>query len=163
MTQRNSQAVLWLERCAFTVVVWVQSLVRELKSHKLHGITKKMTQSVRILGGSGPWDHWQVIYPQSFIKCTEKVEAKISLPNSLTVGWDNKLKVTEAGYTLQNGNYYHIIRFRPLGNHQAWWLQLEIKTHFLLRRKGMTNLDNMLKSKHITLLTNFHLVKVMGF
>ena len=161
MTRGSSQAVLWLGRCAFTAVVWVQSLVRELKSHKLHGITKKMTQSVRILGGSGPWDHWQGIYPQSFIKCTEKVEAKISLPNSLTVGWDNK--VTGARFTLQNGNYYHIICFHPLGNHHAWWLQLEIKTHFLLRRKGITNLDNILKSKHITLLTNFHLVKVMGF
>ena len=34
---------------------------------------------------------------------------------------------------------------------------------FLLRRKAMTNLDSMLKSRDITLLTKVHLVKVMVF
>ena len=35
----------------------------------------------------------------------------------------------------------------------------EIKRHLLLGRKGMTNLDSILKSRDITLLTKFHLVK----
>ena len=39
----------------------------------------------------------------------------------------------------------------------------EIKRHFLLRRKAMTNLDGILKSRDITLPTNVHLVKVMFF
>ena len=39
----------------------------------------------------------------------------------------------------------------------------EIKRHFLLGRKAMTNLDSVLKSKDITLLTNVHLVKAMVF
>ena len=39
----------------------------------------------------------------------------------------------------------------------------EIKRHLLLRRKFMTNLDNTLKSKDITLLTKVHLVKAMVF
>ena len=34
---------------------------------------------------------------------------------------------------------------------------------FLLRRKAMTNLDSILKSRDITLLTNVHLVKAMIF
>ena len=39
----------------------------------------------------------------------------------------------------------------------------EIKRHFLLGRKTMTNLDNIFKSRDITLPTNVHLVKVMVF
>ena len=39
----------------------------------------------------------------------------------------------------------------------------EIKRHLLFARKTMTNLDNILKIKDITLLTKFHLVKTMVF
>ena len=39
----------------------------------------------------------------------------------------------------------------------------EIKGCLLLRRKVMTNLDNILKSRDITLLTKFCLVKAMVF
>ena len=39
----------------------------------------------------------------------------------------------------------------------------EIKRHFLLGRKAMTNLDSKLKSRHITLPTKVHIVKAMGF
>ena len=39
----------------------------------------------------------------------------------------------------------------------------EIKTHLLLGRKVMTNLDNILKSRDITLPTKVHLVKAMVF
>ena len=39
----------------------------------------------------------------------------------------------------------------------------EIKRHLLLGRKVMTNLDNILKSRDITLSTKVHLVKAMVF
>ena len=39
----------------------------------------------------------------------------------------------------------------------------EIKRHLLLGRKAMTNLDCILKSRDITLLTKFCLVKAMVF
>ena len=39
----------------------------------------------------------------------------------------------------------------------------EIKKHLLLGRKAMTNLDSILKSRDITLLTKVHLVKAMVF
>ena len=39
----------------------------------------------------------------------------------------------------------------------------EVKRHLLLERKAMTNLDSILKSKNITLLTKVHLVKAMFF
>ena len=37
----------------------------------------------------------------------------------------------------------------------------EIKRHLLLGRKTMTNLDSILKSRHITLPTHVHIVKAM--
>ena len=39
----------------------------------------------------------------------------------------------------------------------------EIKRHLLLERKAMTNLDSVLKSRHITLPTKVHPVKAMVF
>ena len=39
----------------------------------------------------------------------------------------------------------------------------KIKTHLLLGRKAMTNLDGVLKSKDITLPTKVHIVKAMVF
>ena len=39
----------------------------------------------------------------------------------------------------------------------------KIKRHLLLGRKTMTNLDSILKSRDITLLTKIHLVKAMVF
>ena len=39
----------------------------------------------------------------------------------------------------------------------------EIKRHFLLGRKAMTNLDSTLKSRDITLLTKVHIVKSICF
>ena len=39
----------------------------------------------------------------------------------------------------------------------------EIKTHLLLGRKVMANLDSILKSRNITLLTKAHLVKAIVF
>ena len=39
----------------------------------------------------------------------------------------------------------------------------EIKRHLLLGRKVMTNLDSILKSRHITLPTKAYLVKVVIF
>ena len=39
----------------------------------------------------------------------------------------------------------------------------KIKTCLLLGRKAMTNLDSILKSRDITLLTKVHLVKAMVF
>ena len=39
----------------------------------------------------------------------------------------------------------------------------EIKRCLFLGRKGMTNLDSILKSRDITLLTKVHLVKAMVF
>ena len=39
----------------------------------------------------------------------------------------------------------------------------EIKRHLLLRRKAMTNLDSIIKSRNITLPTKVHLVVMYGY
>ena len=39
----------------------------------------------------------------------------------------------------------------------------EIKRHLLIRRKAMTNLNNVLKSRDITSLAKVHIVKAMVF
>ena len=39
----------------------------------------------------------------------------------------------------------------------------ELKRHLLLERKAMTNLDSILKSRDITLVTKVHLVKAIVF
>ena len=39
----------------------------------------------------------------------------------------------------------------------------EIRRHLLLRKKAMTNLDSILKSRDITLITKVHLVKAIVF
>ena len=39
----------------------------------------------------------------------------------------------------------------------------ELKRYFILGRKVMTNLDNILKNRDITLLTKVHLIKAMVF
>ena len=40
---------------------------------------------------------------------------------------------------------------------------MKFKRHLLLGRKAMANLDSILKSRDITLPTNVHLFKAMGF
>ena len=39
----------------------------------------------------------------------------------------------------------------------------EIKRHLLIGRKAIANLDSILKSRDITLLTKVHIVKAMAF
>ena len=50
--------------------------------------------------------------------------------------------------------------FLGLQNHCRQWLQ---PWHLLLGRKAMTNLESILKSRDITLLTKIHIVKAMVF
>ena len=53
--------------------------------------------------------------------------------------------------------------FQGLQNHSKWWHSHKVKRHLLLGRKAMTNLDNILKSRDITLATKIRLVKAMVF
>ena len=63
------------------------------------------------------------------------------------------------------GNSRNSVRLYFLGlqNHCSNDCSHEIKTHLLLGRKVRTNLDSILKSRDITLLTKIHLVKAVLF
>ena len=61
-----------------------------------------------------------------------------------------------------NGNSDRFYFF-GLQNHCRYDNSHEIKRHLLLRRKAMTHLDSILKSRDITLPTKFHLIKAMVF
>ena len=61
-----------------------------------------------------------------------------------------------------NGNSKRLY-FLGLQNHCRWWLESEIKRCLLLGRKAMTNLDSILKSRDITLLSKVSIVKAMIF
>ena len=56
-----------------------------------------------------------------------------------------------------------LIFCRPLEEGADGDCSHEIKRHLFLGRKAMTNLDSILKSRDITLLTNVHIVKGMVF
>ena len=53
--------------------------------------------------------------------------------------------------------------FLGLQNHCRWWLRHEIKRRLIFRRKAMSNLDSILKSRDNTLLTKVRIVKAMVF
>ena len=61
-----------------------------------------------------------------------------------------------------NGNSDRLY-FLGLQNHCRWWLQPWNQKCLLLGWKAMTNLDSILKSRDISLLTKVHLVKTMVF
>ena len=61
-----------------------------------------------------------------------------------------------------NGNSDRLY-FLGLQNYCRWWLQPWKKRHLLFGRKVMTNLDSILKSRDITLLTKVHTSQSYGF
>ena len=82
------------------------------------------------------------------------IQKTMIIPSGLNTSWqiDGETMETVTGLTFlsskitADGNCSH-----------------EIKRHLLLGRKAMTNLDSILKSRDITLLTKVHLVKAMAF
>ena len=62
----------------------------------------------------------------------------------------------------KNGNSERLY-FLGLPNHCRWDCSYEIKRYLLLGRKAMTNLESILKSRDITLLTKVHIIKAMVF
>ena len=65
------------------------------------------------------------------------------------------------GETMETVTDFH---FLGLQNHCRWWLQpWNQKMHAPWKKKSMTNLDSILKSRDITVLTKVCLVKAMVF
>ena len=73
------------------------------------------------------------------------------------------LKNTNCSYTQETMETVTEFIFLGLKITAAGDCSHEIKRRLLLGRKAMTNLDSVLKSKDITLLTKVHIVKAMVF
>ena len=98
---------------------------------------------------------------------SEKVGLKLNV-------WKTKIMACGSITSLEiNGERVERVsdfNFFGLQNHCRWYCSHEIKTtttttktHSLLGRKVMTNLDSIFKSRDITLPTKVHLVKAMVF
>ena len=83
---------------------------------------------------------------------TEKVGLKLNIQKTKII-WSHHFMANRWGNNGKSDRLY----FLGLQNHCRWWLQ----PCLLLGRKVMTNLDSILKGRHITLPTKVHLVKAM--
>ena len=96
---------------------------------------------------------------------SEKVGLKLNIQKTKTMASSPITSWEIDGETVETVTNFI---FGGLQNHCRWWLQpwnlmKFFKRRLLLGRKVMTNLDNILKSRDITLPTKVCLVKVMVF
>ena len=92
---------------------------------------------------------------------SEKVGLKLNIQKTKIMA---SSPITSWANSWGNNENSDRIYFLGLKNYYRWWLQPSVnKRCLLLGRKAMTNLDSILKSRDITLLTKAHLVKAMIF
>ena len=87
-----------------------------------------------------------------------KTDLKFSIQKSKIMASSPITSWQTEGEKCENSDRFYFIR---LQNYQRQWLQSWNKRFLLLGRKAMTNLDSVLKSRDIILLTKVHMVKAM--
>ena len=93
---------------------------------------------------------------------SEKAGLKLSIQETCIQSW-HTVPSFRGKWMGVNGNIDRLY-FPGLQNHCRWWLQTwNLKTTAPWKKKTMTNLDSILKSRDITLLTQVHIVKSMVF
>ena len=90
---------------------------------------------------------------------SEKVGLKLNINKTAHGIWSHHFMAYRRGNSGNSDRFY----FLGLLNPCRWWLGHEIKRYLLLGRKALTNLDRVLKSNNIILLTKVCLVKAMVF
>ena len=91
---------------------------------------------------------------------SEKVGLKLSIQKTKIMASDSITSWQIDGETLERVSDFIFLGSKITADGDC---SHEIKKRLLLGRKVMTNLDNILKSRDITLPTNVHLVKAMDF
>ena len=91
---------------------------------------------------------------------TEKVGLKLSVQKTVIMASSSITSWQIDGETMETMADFIILGSKITADGDC---SHEIKRHFLLARKVMTNLNSILKSRDITLPTKVHLVKVMVF
>ena len=91
---------------------------------------------------------------------SEKVGLKLNIQNTKIMAFGPITSRQTDGETMETVTEFTFLgsKITPDGD-----CSHEIKRHLLLGRKAMTNLDSILKSRDITLLTQVCLVKAMVF
>ena len=91
---------------------------------------------------------------------SEKAGLKLNIQKTKTMASSPATSWQIDGETMETVKNFIFLGFKITANSDC---SHEMKRHLLLGRKAMTNLDNILKSRDISLLTNVHLVKAMIF
>ena len=80
---------------------------------------------------------------------SEKADLKLSIQKTKIMASSPITSWQVEGKSGSSDRFY----FLGLQNHCGWLLQSEIKRHLFFQRKAKTNLDSLLKIRHIILLT----------
>ena len=91
---------------------------------------------------------------------SEKVGLKINIQKTKLMAFGPITSLQIDGETMETVIDFLFFGSKIIANGDC---SQEIKRRLLLKRKAMTNLDSILKSRDITLLTQVHLVKAMVF
>ena len=91
---------------------------------------------------------------------SEKVGLKINIQKTKIMAFGPITSLQIDGETMETVIDFLFFGSKIIANGDC---SQEIKRRLLLKRKAMTNLDSILKSRDITLLTQVHLVKAMVF
>ena len=94
---------------------------------------------------------------------SEKVDLKLNIQKTKIMASSPITSWQIDGEMMETVAVFWGVGGRGLQNHCGQWLQPDIERHLLLGRKALTNLDSILKSRYIILLTKIHTVKAMVF
>ena len=94
------------------------------------------------------------------MKQSEKTGFKLNIQKTKIIASGPIISWQIDGETIETVTYFIFLGSKITAD--SYWSH-EIKRCLLVGRKAMTNLDSILKSRDITLLTKFHIVKVMVF
>ena len=94
------------------------------------------------------------------VKESEKTGLKLNVQKLKFMAFDAIVSWTLDGETMETVTDYIYLDSKITMDGDC---SHEIKRHFFLGRKAMTNLDSILKSRDITLSTKVHIVKAMLF
>ena len=91
---------------------------------------------------------------------TEKIGLKLNIQKTKTMAFGPITSWQIDGETVETVSDFNFLGSKITADGDC---SHEVKRHLFLGRKAMTNLDNILKSRDITLPTKIHLVKAMVF
>ena len=97
---------------------------------------------------------------ESCLKESEKAGLKLNIQKTKIMASGSITPLQIDGETMEIVTYFIFLGSKITTDSNCYY---EIRRCLLLRRKAITNLDSIFKSRHITWLTKVHIVKAMVF